>query len=146
MTMTQYAHDFEALALSKYPCGDDSGIEVKDLHLITRFHTEDDLEILIKELEEEDGKDPGPEVLPIGPSTDTHILTNIPTTDLKTGLNEEEVDAGRRKHGWNTLKEERQSKVIKFLKLFVGPVQLVMEVSGSPPTCCIQPSFWNKGS
>ncbi|KAJ5916192.1 plasma membrane ATPase [Penicillium tannophilum] len=131
--MTQDADDSEALDLGNYPGGNDCGVETKDLHLITRFHTEDDLDILIKELEEEDGKDPGPEVLPIGPGTDIHILTKIPTTDLKTGLNESEVDAGRRKHGWNTLKEERQSKVIKFLKLFVGPVQLVMEDKAHSP-------------
>ena len=150
--MTQDADDFEALALSNHTGGDDCGVETKDLPLITRFHTEDDLEILIKELEEEDGKDPGPEVLPIGSGTNIHILTKIPTTDLKTGLNEVEVDAGRRRHGWNTLKEQRQSKLIKFLKLFVGPVQLVMEVSELTPTNCMQlffqrksSQFWHKG-
>ncbi|KAJ5644600.1 ATPase P-type K/Mg/Cd/Cu/Zn/Na/Ca/Na/H-transporter [Penicillium longicatenatum] len=127
--MTQDADGSDALALNSHSGGDYGGVEAKNLHLITRFHTEDDLDILIKELEEEDGKDLGPEVLPIGPGTDIHILTKIPTTNPYTGLNDAEVEAGRRKHGWNTLKEERQSKVVKFLMLFIGPVQLVMEVA-----------------
>ncbi|KAJ5924402.1 hypothetical protein N7466_008589 [Penicillium verhagenii] len=121
--------DSQALGLEHSPVDDDCGVEVKELPLITRLETEDDLDFLIRELEEEDGKDPDPEALTIDPRNDIHSPSPFLSTDLRTGLSEVEVEASRRKYGWNILEEERESQLIKFLMLFIGPVQCVMEIA-----------------
>ncbi|KAJ5670739.1 Proton-exporting ATPase [Penicillium maclennaniae] len=71
--------------------------------------TEDSLDALIAELEDEDGKSL--------------------TRNLTTGLTDFEVIAMRRKYGWNRLNEQKRSNIVKFLKLFVGSVQFVMEIA-----------------
>ncbi|KAJ5093134.1 plasma membrane ATPase [Penicillium angulare] len=123
------AVDEPPLALNSHPATDDCGVEAKDLSIISRQETEENIDILIAELEAEDGKDPDPEVLIIGPGLDKSFNPSHLETDLKTGLSEIEVEIRRRKYGWNCLKEERKSNVLKFLSLFCGPVQFVMEVA-----------------
>ncbi|KAJ5925594.1 hypothetical protein N7454_008233 [Penicillium verhagenii] len=121
--------DSQAPGLEHSPIDDDCGVEVKELPLITRLETEDDLDILIRELEEEDGKDLDPEALTIDPRTGITSSSPILSTDLRRGLSEVEVEASRRKYGWNILEDERESQLIKFLMLFIGPVQFVMEIA-----------------
>ncbi|KAJ5716849.1 plasma-membrane proton-e [Penicillium malachiteum] len=120
--------DEQALALASHPSGDDCGGESKDLSTISRQETERDLDVLIKELEEDDGKDPEPKTL-TGGSTADKDDTEEQNTDPNTGLDDAGVDASRRKHGWNTLKEEHHNNFVKFLLLFVGPVQGVMQIA-----------------
>ncbi|KAJ5648551.1 ATPaseP-typeK/Mg/Cd/Cu/Zn/Na/Ca/Na/H-transporter [Penicillium lividum] len=108
---------------------DEFGLEAKELPIITRLETEDDLDLLISELEAEDGQDIDPNIPTITPGPDCLIPEIIISTVLDRGLNEGEVEAARHKHGWNSLQEERRSNVVKFLMLFVGPVQFVMEVA-----------------
>ena len=90
---------------------------------------QDSLDALIAELEDEDGKEPDPEVLTIGPGADRPIPNTLLQTNLTTGLTDFEVITMRRKYGWNRLHEQKRSNIVKFLKLFVGSVQFVMEVS-----------------
>lgn len=130
--------DEPSLALNSHPAADDCGLEAKDLSVISRQETEENIDTLISELEAEDGKDPDPEVLTIGPGADRPFNPSLLQTDLRTGLSEAEVEIGRRKYGWNCFKEERKSNIVKFLLLFFGPVQGVMEVSHS---FFIPPSF-----
>lgn len=90
---------------------------------------EDSLDGLIAELENEDGKEPDPEELSIAPGTERPTDPDLLLTGHNRGLTDIEVVAARRKYGWNRMKEERQSNIVKFFMLFVGPVQFVMEVS-----------------
>ncbi|KAJ5239416.1 plasma membrane ATPase [Penicillium chermesinum] len=103
--------------------------EMKDHLYITRQETTSTIDALITELEEEDGKEPDPEVVTIGPGTDRVTDPCLLKTDLSMGLTDEEVLSSRRKFGWNSLKEERCSPILKFVMLFIGPVQFVMELS-----------------
>lgn len=89
--------------------------------------TAEDIDLLIAELEEE-GKEPEPEIVSIADGTGPCYLPDLLNTDINMGLDDAQVIAARRKYGRNCLKEQRQSHLIKFLKLFVGPVQFVMEV------------------
>merc|ERR1712000_512244 len=50
-------------------------------------------------------------------------------TDSRVGLTEAEVVARRRKYGLNSMKEERESLILKFLGFFIGPIQFVMEAA-----------------
>lgn len=93
---------------------------------------DDDLDTLIAELEKEDGKEPDPETLTITPSAERPIPPSVLATDHNTGLTDQEVLTARRKYGWNRMKEQSQSQIVKFLKFFVGSVQTVMEVSSLP--------------
>lgn len=90
--------------------------------------TADDIDLLIAGLEEEDGKEPEVEVVSIAGGTGPGYQADLLNTDINMGLDDAQVIAARRKYGRNCLKEQRQSHLIKFLKLFVGPVQFVMEV------------------
>ncbi|KAJ6028198.1 plasma-membrane proton-e [Penicillium herquei] len=121
--------DEQALALASHPSGDDCGAEAKELSVISRQETDENLDILIAELEDEDGMDPEPKTLTVGSNADEDTSSDVQNTDPRTGLDDAEVDASRRKHGWNTLKEEHQNNFVKFLLLFVGPVQGVMQVA-----------------
>lgn len=120
------------LALHSHPPGDDCAPEDKDIIVGPTMETEESLDALIIELEEEDGKEADPEVLTIGPGGDRPIPPSLLQTDPSQGLSESEVISSRRKYGWNKMKEERRSNLVKFLMLFVGPVQAVMEVGRSP--------------
>lgn len=88
----------------------------------------EDIDLLIAGLEEEDGKEPEPEIVSIADRTGPGYQVDLLNTDINMGLDDAQVIAARRKYGRNCLKEQRQSHLIKFLKLFVGPVQFVMEV------------------
>ncbi|KAJ5584665.1 uncharacterized protein N7459_004465 [Penicillium hispanicum] len=121
--------DPRALALRSHPSGDDCAPEDKEVLPVSSKGTEESLEALIIELEEEDGKEADPEVLTIGPGGERPIPTGLLQTDLNLGLTEVEIIASRRKFGWNKMREERRSNVVKFFMLFVGPVQGVMELS-----------------
>lgn len=112
---------------------DHSDIQLDDL---ARQETAQDIDLLIAELEEEDGKEPDPEVVSITEGTGPRHHADLLETDINMGLNDAEVIAARRKYGRNCLKQERQSNLLKFFKLFVGPVQFVMEV------CTCTPFAW----
>ena len=90
--------------------------------------TAEDIDLLIAELEDEDGKEPDAEVVSVTDGTGPGHQADLLNTDINMGLDDAQVIATRRKYGRNSLKEQRQSHLIKFLKLFVGPVQFVMEV------------------
>lgn len=117
-TVTLHSHPVDSL-----------GQEIKDQLFITRQETIVTIDALISDLEQEDGKEPDPEVITIGPGTDRVVDPSLLKTDLNSGLTDEEVLSARRKFGRNCLREERQNHVLKFFMLFVGPVQIVMEVS-----------------
>lgn len=90
--------------------------------------TAEDIDLLIAELEEEDGNEPEQEVIGIAIAQHSGYHAGLLETDLNLGLNDAEVIAARRKYGRNRLKQEHQNNLLKFFKLFVGPVQFVMEV------------------
>lgn len=94
--------------------------------------TGEDLDDLIAELEEEDGKVPDPEEPTSATGLDRAIDPQLLMTDRTKGLTDVEVVAARRKYGWNRLKLQKPSHLQKFFQMFVGPVQFVMEVSTLP--------------
>lgn len=131
-----------SLSLHSHPPDDICGLEEQDKDgtsaVVTRdFATqgvilpdvEDTLDDLIAELETEDGKEPDPEALSLAPGAERPTDPDLLLTDHNLGLSDVEVVTARRKYGWNSMKEERQSNIVKFCMLFVGPVQFVMEVS-----------------
>jgi hypothetical protein len=140
--------DSRNLALSSHPPGPASDQEDKDAPATaaipdrpsrttssgdkpdqsTSRETAEDIDLLIAELEEEDGNEPEPELIAIAIAQDTGYHAGLLETDLNLGLNDAEIIAARRKYGRNHLKQEHRSNLFKFLKLFVGPVQFVMEV------------------
>jgi hypothetical protein len=140
--------DSRNLALSSHPPGPASDQEDKDapataaipdrpsrttssgdkLDQSASRETAEDIDLLIAELEEEDGNEPEPELIAIAIAQDTGYHAGLLETDLNLGLNDAEIIAARRKYGRNHLKQEHRSNLFKFLKLFVGPVQFVMEV------------------
>lgn len=118
-------------AASNRPNSDTSGgfrLESSVQRESTQQESVEDIELLITELEEEDGKEPDPEAITIAEGNGLRFQHNLLETDLNLGLSDAEVIAARRKYGRNCLKEERRNNMVKFLKLFVGPVQLVMLV------------------
>ena len=56
----------------------------------------------------------------------------VPSVLLETspnqGLDDAEVQARRKRYGWNMMKEEHHSHLKTFLMFFVGPIQFVMLV------------------
>jgi H+-transporting ATPase len=44
------------------------------------------------------------------------------TTDLKQGLRSHDVEARRKKTGWNELTTEKENMFLKFLSYFTGPI------------------------
>ena len=123
---------FKKLSLHSHPASGACGQETKDPLDIEIQETEENLDLLIAELEEEDGKEPDPEVLTIGPGADRPISSSLLQIDLSQGLSDAEVISARRKYGMNRMKEKRRNNIVKFLMLFVGPVQFVMEASCFP--------------
>lgn len=134
--------DPRSLSLHSHPpddiCGREEQVKDGTSAVVTRDFatqdiilpdTEDSLDDLITELEKEDGKEPDPEELSIAPGTERPTDPDLLLTDHNQGLADVEVVAARRRYGWNRMKEERQSNIVKFFMLFVGPVQFVMEVS-----------------
>ncbi|KAJ5887553.1 hypothetical protein N7495_007594 [Penicillium taxi] len=111
----------------RIPVDPELGLELKDLPIVTSIETEQDLDVLIAVIEDEDGKEPDPEPQVIGQGAENDFY--VPETNLLSGLMSSQVLACRQVYGWNRMKQEHQSNVIKFLMLFVGPVQIVMEVS-----------------
>lgn len=126
-----------SFSLHSHPPDDICGREEQDKESSTAVasqdasshNVEENLDSLIAELEAEDGKEPDPEESATGTVTERHTDPNLLLTDPDQGLTETEVLTARRKYGWNRMKEERQSSWVKFFKMFVGPVQFVMEVS-----------------
>ena len=51
------------------------------------------------------------------------------TTDMKAGLRSSDVEARRRKTGWNELTTEKENLFLKFVGFFKGPVLYVMEIA-----------------
>jgi len=45
------------------------------------------------------------------------------------GLSEKEVLELREKYGWNELSDEKESALKRFLKKFIGPIPLMIEVA-----------------
>ncbi|KAJ3011458.1 plasma membrane H+-ATPase [Thoreauomyces humboldtii] len=94
---------------------------------------EDDLDELLKQLEEEAGgteeKDADAESIH-GKSTGPHQVIKIPdemlNTDERTGLTTEECEKRKRKYGLNQLQEHKENLLLKFLSFFSGPIQYVM--------------------
>ncbi|KAJ5167726.1 proton ATPase [Penicillium canariense] len=133
------AFDPRDMSLRSHPPEDTCGQEDKeapaapDLPELTKKETARDLDILIAELEEEDGKDTDPEVITIAEGAGAKFQPDLLRTNLHLGLSDTEVMAARRKYGWNRMKEERRNNFLKFFMLFVGPVQFVMEVPVKNP-------------
>jgi H+-transporting ATPase len=50
-------------------------------------------------------------------------------TDMKTGLKTSDVEARRKKTGWNELTTEKENLFLKFLSYFTGPILYVMEIA-----------------
>lgn len=100
---------------------------------LAQQETANDIDLLIAELEEEDGKEPDPEVITNGDGTDLRYHADLLEINVNLGLNDAEIIAARRKYGRNRLKQEHRNNLVKFLVLFVGPVQFVMEVCS--PAC-----------
>ncbi|RDW60080.1 plasma membrane ATPase-2 [Coleophoma crateriformis] len=50
-------------------------------------------------------------------------------TDMKQGLSERDVEARRKKTGWNELTTEKENLFLKFLGFFTGPILYVMEIA-----------------
>ncbi|KAJ5178790.1 plasma-membrane proton-efflux P-type ATPase [Penicillium capsulatum] len=117
------------LALHSHPVGDSCGQEDKDLQNVSPVETVESINSLIAELEEEDGTEPDPEDVTVGPGMEQPVPASIMATDHSQGLSDLQVDQAREKYGWNRLKQESTNNVLKFLMLFVGPVQVVMELS-----------------
>ncbi|KAJ5676115.1 hypothetical protein N7462_009012 [Penicillium macrosclerotiorum] len=117
--------DFEknTLALPVNPEHEDTSLDQEPKE------TEEDLDRVIATLEEENGGDPDVEVLVTTDGTGTAIPAELLNTDLISGLTDEQVTASRRKHGSNLMKEEKRNNFLKFMLLFWGPVQWVMEGS-----------------
>jgi magnesium-transporting ATPase (P-type) len=118
-------------AASDRPNSDTSGgigLEGSVQRESTQQESVKDIELLITELEAEDGKEPDPEAITIAEGNGIRYQGDLLETDLNLGLSDAEVIAARRKYGRNCLKEERRNNLVKFLRLFIGPVQLVMLV------------------
>lgn len=125
-------------ALHSHPVSDLTGQEDKEAHVVTQVggdalviaqeETEESLDALITALEEEDGKQQDPEVLTVGSSEERPIPPELLETNPDQGLTDAEVIMSRKKYGWNRLKEEKRSHILKFLSFFNGPVPWVMEV------------------
>lgn len=49
-------------------------------------------------------------------------------TDPASGLSDAEARLRRKAWGSNTMRAEKENKILKFLKYFIGPIQFVMEV------------------
>lgn len=95
-----------------------------------------DLDELLADLESDDeGEKPNEDVIP-----EVGAPRYIPDVMLQTppnrGLDDWEVIVRRKRFGWNQMKEENRSHIKQFIMFFVGPIQTVMEVSGSPKSCC----------
>jgi H+-transporting ATPase len=128
------AHHFESTNVSL--ASDPQDVITREKQIAGRSKDADaeSLELLIKELEEQDGGEKEPDVLSLYNGTETFKDddTTAPCpydTDPDRGLTDAEVLAARRKHGWNRMKEHKKRHFWKFLGLFVGPVQFVMEVA-----------------
>ncbi|KAJ5623966.1 ATPase P-type K/Mg/Cd/Cu/Zn/Na/Ca/Na/H-transporter [Penicillium lagena] len=108
---------------------DNLGPEGKESHELVQEETEESLNVLIEDLEAEDGKVKDPEVLtiPVAPGEERLVPPQLIQTDPAHGLSNAEVILVRKKYGLNRLKEEKRNHVLKFLGFFVGPVQFVME-------------------
>src|SRR2546423_48790 len=89
----------------------------------------EDMDALIEELESED---PEPAVVEedfTSPMGNRAVPEELLNTDTRTGLEEWDVLARRKKFGLNQMKEEKQNLILKFLGYFVGPIQFVMEMA-----------------
>lgn len=50
-------------------------------------------------------------------------------TDIQHGISDQDVDARRRRFGWNELTTEKENLFIKFFTYFTGPILYVMELA-----------------
>lgn len=100
---------------------------------------DEDMDALIDELESQDGQDQAEEEEEeAGAGGEAPpISEDLLQTSTRTGLTEAEVATRRKKFGLNQMKEEKENLILKFLGYFVGPIQFVMEVSGTPPSSSI---------
>jgi H+-transporting ATPase len=91
---------------------------------------DEDLNQLIEELESLDPDDPhiDDDLVTVGGAR--HVPEEMLQTDIRVGLSDPEIVMRRKKYGLNVMKEEKENLFLKFLGYFVGPIQLVMEVSG----------------
>ena len=53
-------------------------------------------------------------------------------TDIKTGLSSAEVEARRKKTGWNELATEKENMFLKFIGYFKGPILYGQSPASSP--------------
>jgi H+-transporting ATPase len=89
---------------------------------------EEDMDALIEELESQDGHLDEEDEDPTEPGGARPIPEELLNTNTRTGLNDQEVLARRKRFGINQMKEEKENLIVKFLGYFVGPIQFVMEV------------------
>ncbi|KAJ3053626.1 plasma membrane H+-ATPase [Rhizophlyctis rosea] len=89
-----------------------------------------DVESLLKDLEEEAGVGAGGHVEEEEEEQGPHHLIIIPdellNTDPRQGLTTKEADKRRAKFGPNQLAQHKENQILKFLGFFVGPIQYVM--------------------
>lgn len=102
---------------------------------------DEDIDALIEDLESQDGhggmeEEDEEDNTPGGGRV---VPEDMLQTDSRVGLTESEVTARRRKYGLNQMKEEKENLFLKFLSYFIGPIQFVMEVSGSASTRPLPP-------
>ena len=98
---------------------------------ITPFQeeSEESLDCLIDELEAEDGNEPDDDATTLRAGEIRPFPPSLLETKVDEGLNDAEVNARRKKYGWNRMKEQKRNHFLKFISFFNGPVQWVMEVS-----------------
>lgn len=106
--------------------------DIKKDHDGTEEEEEDeDIDALIEELESQDGNVEEEEE-GVQPGAARNVPEELLQTDTRQGLTSHEVINRRKKYGLNQMREEKENLILKFLGFFIGPIQFVMEVRGSP--------------
>ncbi|KAJ5194240.1 ATPase P-type K/Mg/Cd/Cu/Zn/Na/Ca/Na/H-transporter [Penicillium cf. griseofulvum] len=98
---------------------------------LTSFQGEGEqpLDILLDDLDAEDGKEPDVDAVTIQSGEVCPIPPEMLETKAEEGLSDAEVAVRRKKYGWNRMKEQKRNHIINFILFFNGPVQWVMEVA-----------------
>lgn len=90
---------------------------------------------LIDELIAEEGNDDVPDSLVPVAAKENPYPAILMETDHRVGLTDDQVAERRNKYGRNSLTQDKENNLVKFLLFFVGPIQFVMEVCN--PWICL---------
>lgn len=91
--------------------------------------TEESLSGLIDDLiAEEGGNDDVPDSLVPVTAKENPYPAILMETDHRFGLTDDQVAERRKEYGRNSLTQDKENNLVKFLLFFVGPIQFVMEV------------------